>query len=168
MLNSKRQTFATTFLLHHKHNTNWRSKNLLAEPKNIDHVSCLCLREQESPEFSQFLNLGGSLEFFQVPEPICRRQKSDSLHRAIGIFPCPRVQEEVRNFLKSQGLYKGDIGKNRGTPRASLLSVLRQQIVFEGGGSLEFSQVPRPRTKLGLVMFSSPRVYIEGERSEFP
>ena len=56
------------------------------------HFACgLCLREQGSPEFSQSLNRGESLEFFQVPEPIWRRQKSDSSHRAIGIFPSPKV-----------------------------------------------------------------------------
>ena len=29
----------------------------------------LCLGKQESPEFSQFLNLGESLEFLKVREP---------------------------------------------------------------------------------------------------
>ena len=96
--------------------------NLLAKPKNKDHVSCLhlalrfacglCLREQESPEFSQSLNLGKSLEFFQVPEPIWRRQKSDSLPRTIGIFPSTRVWEKVQNFLKSHGLYREGRDRN--------------------------------------------------------
>ena len=43
------------------------------------------------PGISQSLNLGDSLEFFQVPEPIWRRQESNSLHWVIGIFSNPRA-----------------------------------------------------------------------------
>jgi len=50
----------------------------IGQPKNKDHVTglrlaCgLCLGEQESPERSQSLNLGETLEFFLAPEPIWR------------------------------------------------------------------------------------------------
>ena len=43
----------------------------------------------------------------------------------------------------------------RVTPCTTLRSVLRLKAVFEGGGSLEFFQVPELRRKLGI--FSSPR-----------
>ena len=44
-------------------------------------AACVWGNEQESPEFSKSLNLGESLEFFQVPEPIWRRQKNDNSYR---------------------------------------------------------------------------------------
>ena len=66
----------------------------------------LCL-EQESLEFSQSLNLGKSLEFFRVPEPIWTRQLEER-HLTNRLY---FKEEEAWNFFKSQGLYKkGEIG----------------------------------------------------------
>ena len=44
--------------------------------------------------------------------------------------------------------------------------MLRRQAVFEGGGSLEFFQVPGLYRGREIGNFSSLRAYIEGERSE--
>ena len=43
----------------------------------------------------------------------------------------------------------------------------RQQAVFEGGGSLEFFQVPDFRRKLRLGIFLNPSAYMEGQRLEY-
>ena len=70
-----------------------------------------------SPRLQPVFERSGEPGIFQIPEP---RGK-------LGIFPSPRAyMEEAVRRVKS---------------RTSLHSVLRQQAVFEKGGSLEFSQV---------------------------
>ena len=93
-------------------------------------------------------------EFFQVPEPRRKFGILPSLRNMkkykeymkkiwrIFIVPEPRRKLGLGIFLSSRAYMEETLG--RVTPRTSLRSVLRQQPVFEGGGSFEFFQVPRP------------------------
>ena len=97
--------------------------------------------------------IGREIGIFSSPTA-CMRGES-------GIFSSPRVYIEegkclatFPNTLASKAYCYKSIGRawslyeervRRVTPCTSLCSMLRQQALFEGGGSSEFFQVPEPR-----------------------
>ena len=130
----------------------WVILNLLAKPKNEDHVSCLHLKPPLARWLTYCIRRRRRLGIFSSPKAYIGGGAEE-----IRILPSSRAQGKARNFSKSRSLYRGgEIGiflgakaymeetVRRVTPRTSLRSVLRQQAVFEVEGSSEFFQVPGP------------------------
>ena len=65
----------------------------------------LCMREQGSPEFSQFLNLGESLEFFSDPEPkhIVETEVKARTERS-EFFQVPEPRRKLEIWRKYEGI----------------------------------------------------------------